>query len=54
MLTLTHFNLRKCKLNAKNEMDNMMPIRASVDTIKNAIGDTVATRSLKIRFAIGT
>lgn len=54
MLTLTHFNLRKCKLNARNEIDNMMPIRASVDTMKNAIGDTVATRSLKILFAIGT
>ena len=54
MLTLTHFSLRKCKLNARNEIDNMMPIRASVDTIKNASGDTVATRSLKILLAIGT
>lgn len=52
--TLTHFNLRKCKLNAKNAIDNMMPISASVDTTKNAIGDMVATRNLKIRFAIGT
>lgn len=51
---LTHFNLRKCKLNARNAIDNMMPIRASVDTTKNATGDMVATRNLKTRFAIGT
>lgn len=50
----THFSLRKCKLNATNAMDNMMPIRDSVDTIENAIGEMVATRNLKIRFAIGT
>lgn len=54
MRTLTHFNLRKCKLNARNAIDNMIPIRASVDTIKNATGETVATRNLKIRLAIGT
>lgn len=50
----THFNLRKCKLNARNAIDNMIPIKASVDTIKNASGEMVATRNLKTRFAIGT
>lgn len=54
MLTLTHFNLRKCKLNARNAIDNMIPTKAKLEEIKNAIGDIVATRSLKIRLAIGT
>lgn len=50
----TYLSLRKCKLNATNAIDNIIPIRASVDTVKNAIGEMVATRNLKIRFAIGT
>lgn len=32
----------------------MTPIRANVDTMKNATGDIVATRNLKTRFAMGT
>lgn len=35
-------------------MDNMMPTNDNADMMKNAIGAIVATRSLKIRFAIGT
>lgn len=54
MLTLTHFNLRKCKLNARNVIDNMMPIKAKLEEIKNADFDIVDTRNLKIRLAIGT
>lgn len=53
-MCVTHFNLRKCKLNARNAIDNMIPINANVDTTKNATGEIVATRNLKIRFAIGT
>lgn len=54
LLQYTHFILRKCKLNARNAIDNIIPINDNVEMMKNAIGDMVATRSLNTRFAIGT
>lgn len=53
-IKITYFKFRKCKLNAKNAIDNMIPISANADTTKNATGAIVATRNLKTRFAIGT
>jgi len=50
----THLSFLKCKLNAKNIIDRMMPTIASDVTVKNANFDIVAMRTLKTRFAIGT
>lgn len=50
----THFNFRKCKLNARNIIDNTIPTTAIVVIVKNASFEIVAKRSLKIRFEMGT
>lgn len=49
-----YFSLRKCKLNAKNIIDKIIPTIASDVTVKNASLEIVAKRSLKMRLEMGT
>lgn len=49
-----HFSFRKCRLNARNIIDRIIPTTASVVMVKNASFEMVEKRSLKMRLAMGT
>ena len=49
-----YLSFRKCKLNAKNIDDKIIPNIANDVTVKNANFDIVAQRNLNTRFAMGT